>query len=72
MRIGELRREDSGDRARIVATVTWEDRDRPTREVFFETSAEHGDRLQCDGDAFVLGAIMPAARWHERDRKSVV
>ena len=41
MRIENIRREKSGDRARVTATVLWEDCGRPAQDIYFETSEEN-------------------------------
>jgi hypothetical protein len=65
MRIEDLRSEKRGDRARVAATVTWEDCDRPTHEVYFETDEPFADGLVCDPHAFVVGCIVPAMHYGE-------
>ena len=37
MRIENIRLEKTGDRARVTATVLWEDCGRPTQDIYFET-----------------------------------
>jgi hypothetical protein len=41
MRIENIRREQSGDRARVTATVHWEECGRPAQDIYFETSEEN-------------------------------
>jgi len=41
MRIENIRREQSGDRARGTATVLWEECGRPAQDIYFETSEEN-------------------------------
>lgn len=60
MRIENLRSEKRGARARVAATVTWEDCDLPTQEVYFETEAEFAQDLSCNPHAFLVGCIVPA------------
>ena len=45
MRIESLRQQICEGTARVEATVTWEDSDRPTRTIYFETSREFADGL---------------------------
>jgi len=45
MRIENLRREERGDRLRIAATLTWEERHEPPQEIYFETIKEFGEGL---------------------------
>jgi hypothetical protein len=70
MRVHNLRSEQNGDRARVVATVTWEDCDRPQREIHFETDKQFADGLSCNPDAFLLSCIIPAL-WHGEKRVSI-
>jgi hypothetical protein len=65
MKIGNPRIEKSGGRARVVATVRWEDCDRPTQEVYFETDSAFSDGLSCGPHAFLVGGILPAMRHGE-------
>jgi hypothetical protein len=49
-----------GNRARIAATVVWEDCDRPNQHIYFETTSEFADDLFCNPDAFALACFAPA------------
>lgn len=60
----EFTRPDS--RARVSATVKWEDSGYGEREVFFETDACFSDSLAQDAGAFLLAAIIPAMQFDER------
>ncbi len=67
MRIEDLRLATRGDRARAAATVIWEDCDRCSQDVYFETTQEFASELSCDPHAFLVGAVLPAiARGEER------
>lgn len=66
MRIEEIRSEQRGDRARIAATVSWEDSQRPTRDVYFETHAEFSDALSAAPHAFLVGCLLPAMSFGEQ------
>jgi hypothetical protein len=66
MRIEDLRSKTSGDRARVAATVVWEDCDRDPQEVFYETSREFAADLSCDPHAFLVGAVLPAIACGEK------
>ncbi|MDL2121671.1 MAG: hypothetical protein LWX51_01020 [Deltaproteobacteria bacterium] len=66
MRIETLRSEGNGTRARVAATVTWEDCDRPVQEVYFETEADFSDSLSCNPHAFLVGCILPALNNREK------
>jgi len=65
MRIENLRFEKTGDRARVTATVLWEDCGRPTQDIYFETVEEFADSLSCNPHAFLVACIMPALYFGE-------
>lgn len=65
MRIEDLRSEKRGDRTRVAATVSWEDCDRPTGEVYFETDETFAEALSCNPHAFLVGCIVPAMHYGE-------
>jgi hypothetical protein len=65
VRIENLRSENKQNRARVAATVTWEDCDRPRQEIYFETPEEFGQDLTCNPHAFLVGCLMPAMRHGE-------
>jgi hypothetical protein len=60
MRIENLRVESSPNRVKVATTVIWEDCDRPTREIYFETDAAFAQDLSCNPHAFLVGCIVPA------------
>jgi len=60
VKIENLRTEKEGSRARVAATVTWEDCDRPAHELYFETEEEFGKGLTCNPHAFLVGCVLPA------------
>ena len=66
MRIQNFSTSNDGNRARVAATVVWEDCDRPTHEIFFETTPEFADDLTCNPDAFLVACIMAAMRYGEQ------
>jgi hypothetical protein len=66
MRVENLRLQHRGDRARLAATVYWEDCDRPTQDIYFETAAEFADALACTAHPFLVAATIPAFRHGER------
>jgi hypothetical protein len=65
VRIENLRSEKRETRARAAATVTWEDCDRPTQEVYFETDEAFADSLSCNPHAFLVGCTVPAMHYGE-------
>lgn len=66
MRIENLRLEKCELGAAAHATVKWEDCEAPAQDVFFATDREFSDHITCNPDAFLLGAILPAAWRGER------
>ena len=67
MKIENIRREQHGNRPRVTATVTWEDCDRPSLDVYFETEEEFGQGLTCNPHAFLVGCLLPAM--HHREKR---
>ena len=66
MKIDNLRSEKIGNRARAVATVIWEDCDRPPQETYFETTEKYAEGLSCNPHAFLVGSILPAMHHGEK------
>lgn len=66
MKIENLKSEKKGNRARVAATVSWEDCDRPAQEVYFETDEVFAQGLSCNPHAFLVGCIMPAMHHGEK------
>ena len=66
MRISNITLIKNKKRVRITATVTWEDCDQPTREVFIETEEEFGEDISCNPHAFLVGCIIPAMHFGEQ------
>jgi hypothetical protein len=60
MKIENLRSENKNSRARVVATITWEDCDRPAKEFYFETEEEFSDGLSCNPHAFLIPCALAA------------
>jgi hypothetical protein len=60
MRIENLRTEQKQNRARVAATIIWEDSERPEQELYFETDRGFEKDLACNPQAFLIAAIMPA------------
>jgi hypothetical protein len=65
MRIKDLRSETNAGRARVAATVIWEDCDRPTHDVYFEADEAFADGLSCNPHAFLVGCAIPAMHFGE-------
>lgn len=66
MKIENLRLENHNDLARAAATVVWEDCDRPTQEIYFQTTKEFAQDLSCNPHAFLVSCIMPAMHHGEK------
>jgi hypothetical protein len=66
MRIDQLTKIIDGDLVRISGTVTWEDCDRPSLELYLSTFARFQDDVSCNPNAFLLAAIIPAMHWGEK------
>jgi len=65
VKIENLRSGKEGNRARVAATVTWEDCDRSTHEVYFETDEAFAEGLSCNPHAFLVGCVVPAMHYGE-------
>ena len=65
MKIENLKSETNGNLARVAATVLWENSDRPTQEIYFETTKAFAQDLSCNPHAFLVACIMPAMRHGE-------
>lgn len=66
MRIENLRSESAQSKARVGASIVWEDCDRPDQEIYFETSEEYAESLTCHPHAFLVGCVIQAARHGEK------
>lgn len=66
MKIQNFRSENRADRARVSATVIWEDRDRPAQDLYFETITDFAEDLSCNPHAFLVGSVMTALRFGEK------
>jgi hypothetical protein len=66
MKIENLRTENYASRTRVVATVIWEDRDRPNQDLYFETTKEFAGDISCNPNAFLTACVLPAMRYGEK------
>lgn len=66
MQIKNLRTERHGQMVRQVATVIWEDSDRPERDVYFATNEAYAADLAPGQHAFLTACCIPAMRHGER------
>lgn len=66
MIIDNLRFENNGDRLRSLASITWEDCDRKTQEIYFETAEAFSNDLSSNPHSFLVACIMPALHFGEK------
>jgi hypothetical protein len=66
MRIENFQTRKNGDLARVSATLIWEDRDRPSQEIYIETTADFEDSINCNPNSFLIAGAMPAMRYGEK------
>lgn len=66
MKIQDLRSESIRCRSRIAATVSWENCDRPSYELYFETSDEFASDLSANPHAFLIASAIPAMQYGEK------
>ncbi len=60
MLITNLKKENTGEKTRVSATVAWEENPHKTQEVYFETLPHFSDDLNVSPDAFLAGCYLPA------------
>lgn len=65
MRIENLRSEKSEKKVKVVATVIWEDCDRPNQDAYIETDEAFAQDLSCDPNAFLIASAIPAMYFGE-------
>ena len=70
MKIESFRSEKRNGRATVMATVSWEESDRPSREIFFETDEKFAESISCNPNAFLVACILPAM--HHGEKRIVV
>ena len=66
MRISNLKFIHDGNRARVMASVQWEDCDRPDQNIYIETEEAFAKDLSLNPHAFLVGCIIPALHFGER------
>jgi hypothetical protein len=66
VRIEDLRSERKGNRARVTATVTWEDCARENYDLYFETDEAFAKDLTCNPHAFLIACTIPAMHFGEK------
>ena len=65
MKIENFRTEQQGSSVRSVATLIWENRDRPPQDIYFETTEEFAQGLTSNPHAFLIAGVIPAMRYGE-------
>jgi hypothetical protein len=70
MKITGIKREKSGSRERIAASVCWEDSDFSDKVIFFETEEEFAPGLSSLSHPFVVGCLLPA--FHHGEKRLAV
>jgi len=66
MIIDDLRSEEKGNLARVVARISWEDCSKLPRELYYETDSKFAHDLTCNPHAFLTACLMPAMYSGER------
>lgn len=66
MIVDEIHLEQRSGRVRLVGEVSWEDRTRDSRDLWYEVSAEHATAMQPRADAFLVSCAVLAQHHGER------
>lgn len=66
MKLENFRIEVEDQLTKAIATVVWEECDRPDQDIYFATTEEFAASLYCDPHAFLVACIMPAMRFGEK------
>ena len=66
MRIADIRLDTALERPRISALVEWEDSERPSQTIFFETDKAFADGLAAEPEPFLAACLTPALWGAER------
>ena len=66
MIINNLQSGKRENRRRVSAMVSWEDRDRPPQELFFETEDTYGEDISCNPHAFLVASAVAAMHHGEK------
>lgn len=70
MKIENLKSEKMGDKARVSAEISWEDSERPRREVYFETEEAFAEDFICNPHTFLILGVINALH-HREERVSI-
>lgn len=66
MKIQNFSLKNTDERARASAVVSWEDCDRQSQEIYFETDQLFAEDLACNPNAFLMACVIPAMRHGEK------
>jgi hypothetical protein len=66
MKIENLKSDRSGSRARVSATVKWEDCPREDYELYFDTEEAFAEDLTSNPNAFLIAGAIPALHYGEK------
>lgn len=66
MKLENFRIEVEDQLTKAIATVVWEECDRPNKDIYFATTEEFAPSLRCDPHAFLIACVMPAMRFGEK------
>lgn len=66
MRIENFRKENKEGTTRIIASVTWEDCQRPPLDVYLAAPEQYAQDLTCRPDGFLAGCLAPALYFGEK------
>ncbi len=65
MKITNFNKKTTNHKARVAATVIWENSPRPKQEVYFETTAEFSDDICINPNSWLLACTLAAMRYGE-------
>lgn len=66
MRITDIDLTATGQRARVGATVAWEECNQPEKQIFIDTTAAYGNDIEANPQAFLVGCLVPALHFGEK------
>lgn len=65
MKISNFTQYEEENLIRVAATVVWEDRDRPSQEIYVATTKEYANDLSCNPNTFLIACTMLAFHYGE-------
>ncbi len=66
MKIENLRTENDGNKVRSMATVLWEDCDRPAKDIYIEVDKAFSQDFSCNPHSFLVAGLVPAMHSGEK------